>query len=79
MSVKVIKRGERQRTNFESSQPQRGEIYWADFTDEEEEKNGRKDKVGQIRKKESQKDRPVVILSNDKQNQYSEEANSSPN
>src|SRR6185312_11563955 len=73
MSAKVIKRGERQRTNFESSQPQRGEIYWADFTDEEEEKNGRKDKVGQIRKKESQKDRPVVILSNDKQNQYSEE------
>src|SRR6185312_3278708 len=73
MSAKVIKRGERQRTNFESSQPQRGEIYWADFTDEEEEKNGRKDKIGKIRKKESQKDRPVVILSNDKQNQYSEE------
>src|SRR5689334_14687112 len=29
--------------------------------------------MGKIKKKESQKDRPVVILSNDKQNQYSEE------
>ena len=58
MSVKIIKRGE---------------IYWTDFTDEEEEKEQRKDKVGQIRKKESQKDRPVVILFNDKQNKYSEE------
>src|SRR5438132_14351890 len=73
MSDKIIRRGERQRTSFESSQPRRGEIYWADFTDEEEEKNGRKDKVGKIRKKKSQKDRPVVILSNDKQNKYSDE------
>jgi len=58
MSTKVIKRGE---------------IYWVDFTDKEGEKEPRKDKIGKIRKKESQKDRPVVILSNDKQNQYSEE------
>ena len=49
----------------------RGEIYWADFTNEEEE--NRKDKVSKLRKKESQKDRPVVILSNDKQNKYSDD------
>ncbi|CAG8822803.1 5386_t:CDS:2, partial [Racocetra persica] len=38
-----------------------------------EEKKTRKDKVVKVRKLEAQKDRPVVILSNDKQNQYSEE------
>lgn len=48
----------------------RGEIYWADLSDEEE---NRKDRIGKIRKAESKKDRPVVILSNDKQNKYSED------
>ncbi|KLL05203.1 MAG: hypothetical protein MRERV_4c116 [Mycoplasmataceae bacterium RV_VA103A] len=36
------RRGERQKTSFDSSQPRRGEIYWTDFTDEEEEKKTRK-------------------------------------
>lgn len=75
MSKKVIKRGERIKENSPPTEifPRRGEIYWTDFTDEEEEKKPRRDKVVKVRKKESQKDRPVVILSNDKQNQYSEE------
>ncbi|CAI2173493.1 2367_t:CDS:10, partial [Funneliformis geosporum] len=47
----------------------RGEIYWADLTEEEP----RKDKIGKVRKKESQKDRPVVVISNDKQNKYSDD------
>jgi mRNA interferase MazF len=50
----------------------RGEIYWVDLTDEED-KKPRRDKIGKIRKKESQKDRPVVILSNDEQNKYSDD------
>ena len=81
MSQKIIRRGERrtvycetskrQKTGFESSHPRKGEIYWADFT--EEEKENKKDKISQVRKKASQKDRPVVVISNDKQNKYSEE------
>jgi len=50
----------------------RGEIYWADLTDQEEE-SPKRDKIGKIRKKESQKDRPVVVISNDKQNKYSDD------
>ncbi|MCE8163161.1 MAG: type II toxin-antitoxin system PemK/MazF family toxin [Candidatus Moeniiplasma glomeromycotorum] len=50
----------------------RGEIYWADLTDEEEVRPKR-DKIGKIRKKKSQKDRPVVVISNDKQNKYSDD------
>lgn len=48
----------------------RGEIYWADLSDEDE---NWKDKIGKVRKKEAQKDRPVVVLSNDKQNKYSDD------
>jgi mRNA interferase MazF len=51
----------------------RGEIYWADFTEEVEEKKTRKDQLSQVRKKAAQKDRPVVVISNNQQNQYSEE------
>ena len=48
----------------------RGEIYWADLSDEEE---NRKDKVGKVRKPAAQKIRPVVVLSNNKQNEYSDD------
>lgn len=38
-----------------------------------DEEKGRKDKIGKVRKSEAQKIRPVVVLSNDKQNKYSED------
>ncbi|CAG8747797.1 30875_t:CDS:2, partial [Racocetra persica] len=38
-----------------------------------EEKEKKKDKISQVRKKATQKDRPVVVISNDKQNKYSED------
>src|SRR3954447_5179259 len=57
----------------------RGEIYWVNIEDEEEEKEGVHSELSQnkeVRKKkqkgaETQKNRPGVIISNNKQNQFS--------
>lgn len=49
----------------------RGEIYWVNLEDEEENKLNHRDQKPQPKGAESQKSRPGVIVSNRKQNQFS--------
>jgi len=57
MSTRIIKRGEKQETSFKFSQTRRGEIYWV--------------KLDPTFGKEINKTRPCVVISNDRQNEYS--------
>jgi len=67
MTERVFKRGEMQ-SSERMSVPRRGEIYWVNI---ESEPNDKKDFKPKPTGAESQKDRPGVIISNNKQNQFS--------